>query len=31
MSFTQSLDFQGIDEDSECEIDYKIEDFFFKS
>lgn len=29
MSFTQSLDFQGIDEDSECEIDYKIEDFFF--
>lgn len=29
ISFTQALDFQGIDEDSECEIDYSIEDFFF--
>ena len=27
ISFTQALDFQGIDEDSECEIDYSIEDF----
>lgn len=29
MSFTQALDFQEIDEDSDCEIDYLIEDCFF--
>jgi LysM repeat protein len=29
MSFTQALEFQGIGEDSECDIDYNIEEFFF--
>ncbi|MDQ2086045.1 DUF3794 domain-containing protein [Herbivorax sp. ANBcel31] len=27
--FTQTLKFQGIDDDSECEVDYRIENFSF--